>query len=253
MKNKNLSVILISTLLLIFLSACATKNEISNATTKKNGDESVTTSKQTEGQNKNQSNILYTINSEASLKRMYSTIDEFNESDAVETIVKGVITNVEYTYQSNLAYTILTLDVQDTYKGESSNVIKVYEDGGYVKLKDMKDSFKDASFTQEQLDKGLVDVRFFNSPHSKVGEEVVLYLTKNSEPLPIDSYRIVSSLYGKFVLDKTDGKYKRINLEVKDDSSSKPSEKIGLVTKFEKSILKNEMENKLKTKFKNTK
>lgn len=235
MDKKNLCFLLIISFMLVILSSCSSKAKTQNTGYIKNM-ANVNVSEQKQEENINKINIVYTINTEASLKHMYKTIDEFNKSDAVDTIVKGNIVNVEYTYIGGCSYSILTVDVLNSYKGNNVKTIKVYEDGGYVKVKDMIDKLKGNSLSQEQIDKGVIDIRFFNTPHSQVGQQVILYLTKNSSPLPTDSYRIISSVYGKFVLDSIDGKYKRAPLDTADST----------VSNYEQSILKVNMENKLK-------
>ena len=237
MNKKTLLFLSISAFMLFTLSACSSNNKVSDKTIKNTPTKVVSTLPQ-DNEKTSEPKILYTVDTDAALKHMYLTIDEFNESSAVDAIVKGTISDVEYVYISNCAYSILTVDVSTSYKGNNSGVIKVYEDGGLVKLKDMVDSRKDNSLTADQLNNGVVDVKFFKTPHSKVGQEVMLYLTKNSTPLPTDSYRIISSLYGRFTLDKADGKYKRPALDLANDSASGSSNK---TSSYEQYISKNDM------------
>ncbi|MCM8709459.1 hypothetical protein M2651_00280 [Clostridium sp. SYSU_GA19001] len=245
---------LLSMFILITFTACLSSqdNKTKNSFIKNESNLDVVSIQQIKLENK--PNILFTVTADASLKHIYSTVDEFNKSDAVDTIVKGTITNIEYVYVSGLAYSILTINVLQSYKGNCAKTIKVYEDGGYVKVKDKLDELKKhidvEKLTQEQIDNGVIDIKFFNAPHAKKGQQVILYLTKNIAPLPTDSYRIVSSLYGKFTLDKSDEMYKRIALDTKDDTitnnkESENSSKIDLVTNFEKEISESDMEYKL--------
>lgn len=198
--------------------------------------------------NLDESDILITVNTDASLKHMYNTIDEFNKSNDVELIIKGIISNVQYTYIDGCAYSILSIDILKSYKGNSPKKIIVYEDGGYVKVKDMINELKNhidtSKLSQNQIENDVVDIKFFNSEHSKIGEQVILYLTPNSAPLPTDSYRIISSLYGRFTLDKTSGKYKRIELDGKNDKVG--SKNVGLPNKYEQDISETDMSNKFK-------
>jgi hypothetical protein len=190
----------------------------------------------------NKENVLFFFNGDAVLKYLYATIDEMDESDAVDTIVKGIITDIDYVYEEGLAYTIITVNVLDSYKGKSAKEIKVYEDGGYVKVKDMLDEFKDngmdleKKLSKEKIENGLVEMKIFNAPHSQKGQQVILYLNENKNSNSTDSYMIVSSVYGKFTLDKNTGKYKRLAEDT--------------IANFEDSISKDEMEKKLKNKFK---
>jgi hypothetical protein len=59
--------------------------------------------------------------------------------------------------------------------------------------------------------KGLVDFRFMGARHSEVGDEVVLFLGKNSNTgTPIDTeYFIVSGVHGRFTLDSKTGQFMR--------------------------------------------
>lgn len=190
----------------------------------------------------NELNIVFTVNSNASLKHMFKTIDELKNSNSVDTIVKGEISSIEYVYLDHVAYSILTIDVIKSYKGNPAKTIKVYEDGGYVKLKDMLDDLKphieDNSLTAEQIENGVVDSKFLNAPHSMLGQQVIVFLTRNNEPIRPDSYRITSSVYGKFTLDKTDGQYKRLPLDPKEYSAT-------YIANFEASIPEAQMENKI--------
>lgn len=195
-------------------------------------------------------NILYTVNADAALKQMYPTIDELNNSNAADAIIKGTVSDVQNVYIGGVAYSVLTIDVLKSYKGNPAKTIKVYEDGGYVKIKDMLDELQGHidvnSLSQEQIENGVVDVRFFNAPHSTPGQQVILYLVKNPNPLQKGSFQIVSSLYGRFTLDKSDGYYKRLALDTKDDVGTDNQNKNDLVIKYEASKQQADMENMLR-------
>ncbi|MFZ7121818.1 MAG: hypothetical protein ACOWWH_12830 [Eubacteriaceae bacterium] len=193
--------ILILCIFIIFISFTGCSEKSSKETTKENND------------------VLFSLDADAALKQLYGTIDEYNKSDAVEAIVKGNITDVEYVYINGCSYSILTIDVEQFYKGnKGKKTIKVYEDGGYVKYTDIrnelksKSDFSEENLTEDQINNGIVDFRFFNAPHSQKGQKVLLYLFYNVEPLPTDSYMIVSSVYGKFTLNEENNKYERISI-----------------------------------------
>jgi len=191
-------------------------------------------------------NVLFFFNSTATFDtgQIRVTIDEINESHLVDTIVKGIITDIDYVYLSGeTEKTIYTVNVLESYKGNSAKEIKVYEDGGYIRVKDILDEFKDKGIdlekklTKEQLENGLVDKKFCNAPHPKKGQQVILYLGKNTHPAYLaDSYTPLGSVYGKFTLDKNKEQYKRPPYD-------------GIVN-FEDSISEVDMEKKLKNKFK---
>lgn len=189
--------------------------------------------------NQKKNNVLFFFTGDAVLKHLYTTIDEMNESDAVDNIIKGIITDIDYIYADGLASSILTVNVLDSYKGSTTKEIKVYEDGGYVKVKDMIDEFNnkgmdlEKDLSKEQIENGLVDMKIFNAPHSEEGQQVILYLNKNKHNNFIDnSYSIISSVFGKFTLDENTGQYKRLS------NADIPN--------FEDSISKEKMEEKFK-------
>lgn len=156
--------------------------------------------------------VVMTVAEDAVLKQFYSTVDELNKSSYVDAIVEGTVSNVRYEYIDEVTYSILTVQVSQVFKGSVPQTITVWEDGGYVKLKDMLGEFKGhadtSTFTEDQLD-GTVDVRFFDAPHSNVGDEVILYLWKNPNKSEAGSYMMVSSVFGRFILDKQTGNFER--------------------------------------------
>lgn len=233
------------TIILLSMAYFALAHNTQDIAVKSKPDANAMKTEPTEEQVANEQDVLFTVNSEVALKHRFSTIDEFNNSNVVDAIVKGRISNIEYVYIGHVAYSILTVDVLKSYKGNTAKTIKVYEDGGYVKIKDMLDDlrahFDVNSLSTEQIENGVVDVKFFNAPHATVGQQVILYLSQNTD-FRRDSFSITSSLYGKFTLDKTDGKYKRLPLDPKEYSATD-------VANWEASILEAELENKLsKTK-----
>lgn len=158
-------------------------------------------------------NIIYTVQTNAVLKRLYPTIDEFNKDPEIDAIIKGRVTRVDYSYLDGIARSILTVNVLQSFKGNVPKTIKAYEDGGYVRLKDVMERFKDKNFettyTPEQIENGIVDFKFENAPHAKPGQQVMLYLWRNKPPLPTDTFMIESSVYGRFTLNKNNGNYER--------------------------------------------
>jgi hypothetical protein len=255
---KKTSVLLSALILMIFAVFLASQNKNNqNIDTKKESSVSVSTTEQKEISISDkpinvdeikEENVFFFFNSTATFDpgQLCYTIDEMNESDLVDSIVKGIITDIDYVYlEGHVAQTILTVNVLESYKGNTSKEIKVYEDGGYVRLKDMLGEFKDKGMdlekklTKEQIENGLVEKKFSNAPHPKKGQQVILYLTKNPNKPPLmlaGSYMLLGSVYGKFTLDKNTGQYER--------------SPYGNSVNFEKSISEHEIEKKLKKKFK---
>lgn len=216
---------------------------------------------QEENQNVSKGNILITSNSEALYKILHPTIDEYYKDDAVDAIVEGTITDVDYYAYStdNAAKTLLTINVSKSIKGNTTKTIKVYEDGGYIKFKDVIGEFDGhidvKKLTKEQIENGIVDIKFENAPHSKADQTVVLFLNRNPNVGQTDTFQIVSGPYGKFTLDINDGNFKRISLNAKEEASDTDSQsrlKQGnlpvsdFAARFETSVPKADMENKLK-------
>lgn len=174
--------------------------------------QSQTSPTQAEGQ-KVPGDVVYELSTDASLKYDYATIDELNKSDVVDAIVKGTVTDTQDSYIEGVAYRVLTVDVQRIFRGETASRITVYEDGGYVRVKDMLPELQGrmdtTSLTPEQVENGVVDVRFLGAPHSQVGDTVLLYLLVNPNKSQGDSYQMVSSVHGRFTLDAGTGEYAR--------------------------------------------
>lgn len=239
--NKN-TVLLSSIILIIgsvFLLEQSKKTKYIDVEKESSTSTSIISENEVTDDNQKKNNVLFFFTGDAVLKHLYTTIDEMNESDAVENIIKGIITDIDYIYTDGLASSILTVNVLDSYKGSTTKEIKVYEDGGYVKVKDMIDEFNrkgmdlEKDLSKEQIENGLVDMKIFNAPHSEEDQQVILYLNKNKHNNFIDnSYSIISSVFGKFTLDENTGQYKRLS------NTDIPN--------FEDSISKEKMEEKFK-------
>lgn len=240
------SIIIIVTVSMLF-TGCSSKNKASTE------NESKLINKIQIDNKKN--DIVLTINSTANLKTMYATIDEYNDSDEVDKIVKGTIENIEYIYpEAGNALSILTVNVSETIKGEHTDEVVVYEDGGLISFEEFeqKNSAQlnkkniDKAKISEQLKKNkLVEFTFEKAPLSKKGQEVLLYLFENPNINEIKgSYMLVSSHYGKYVLDKKSKTYKRHKIEFKDEKEKGTLS--NFATNFEYEISEITMDDKLK-------
>lgn len=158
-------------------------------------------------------NVVYTVTADALLREDYATIAELNKSDVVDAVVKGRVTATEDVYAEGIANRVLTVEVGKRFKGSTTATVRVYEDGGYVKLKDMLPDIAahldPSAFTDDQIENGVVDVIFMGAPHSEVGDNVILYLKKNPNASQADSYQLVSAMHGRFILNSKSGDYER--------------------------------------------
>lgn len=159
-------------------------------------------------------NVLYTTSSEASLQHDFDTIAELNKCDFVDAIVKGTVTATKDVYEDDYAMRLLTVDVQKCFKGQTATTIQVYEDGGLVPVKlllpEMQIHGGGNNLTQEQIDTGVVDVRFLGAPHSEVGDTVLLYLYNNPNAGHEGTYQLVSCTHGRFILNAKSQNWERV-------------------------------------------
>lgn len=190
--------------------------------------------------------IFTEANSEAALKNLYYNIDEFIDSDSSDAVVKGNIAEIEYVYIDGCAYSKLTVDVEEAYKGEVQETITVYEDGGYTRLSDEKEQVEAhadlSQYTEEEMGNLLIDHTFMGAEHSKVGDTVILFLKSNEGSILSDSYRINCSVFGRYTLNNDN--YIRTEFLVEDDNPEGVSAYSNMDT-FEVSVSKSMLEEKL--------
>ncbi|SHO51756.1 hypothetical protein [Anaerocolumna xylanovorans] len=203
MKKKSIYISIFLTLIFL-LTACSKSINTDNTSDKiinQDANETLT------HDNVDDFNIISTVNSSASLKAFYYNIDEFVNSGNFDAVVKGKITDIQYQFIGSIARSILTVELSETYYGDIGNIssIIVYEDGGYAKYSDVMESIKPhidiSKYSEEERSNSIVDYCFMDAKHSQVGDEVVMFLTLNSPPLPEDSFYITSSVFGKYTLN----------------------------------------------------
>lgn len=191
-------------------------------------------------------NVFMEAKSEASLKNLYLDVDEFIESNSSDAIVKGQVSDIEYVFIEGCAYSILTVDVQDVYKGEIGDVIKVYEDGGYARLSDEREYIEPhadlSEYTEEDMNNMLIDHIFMGAEHSQVGDVDILFLKTNQGGLPNDTFRLNCSVFGRYILK--DASYVRTEFVVENDN---PDGAVGysVMKEFEVSLPQSVLEEKL--------
>lgn len=190
--------------------------------------------------------IFTEANSEAALKNLYYNIDEFIDSDSSDAVVKGNITEIEYVYIDGCAYSKLTVDVEEAYKGEVQEIITVYEDGGYTRLSDEKEQIEAhadlSQYTEEEMDNLLINHTFMGAEHSKVGDVVILFLKSNEGSILGDSYRINCSVFGRYTLSQDT--YVRPEFLVQNDNPEGIAAYSNM-DEFEVSVSKSMLEDKL--------
>lgn len=195
--------------------------------------------------------ILFTADANASLRVLHRSIHEYYEDDEVDAIVEGDISNIQYTHIGTSIFTVLSLNVSQTFKGQTENPILVYEDGGYAKFKDMLSVFEGHvdvdKLTTDQIENGIVEEKMFGAPHSEVGQRVVLFLIKNPNlgSSPTRTYQVVSSVYGKLTLDRGRSVFKRFQLDETDDPADKSALPAQGVVPFETSITRADLVSRL--------
>lgn len=159
--------------------------------------------------------VYDTVNIDAMLTELYNSIEEFNAADSVEAIVKGTVKSVSYEYLEHCPFTVYTLEISDCYKGMLNGIITVYEDGGYIPLSDMQEDLAahaEGFMDEINIDEYAMDMIFMGAEHVQIGDTLIAYLVPTSAPMRENSYRYVSSVFGRFVL--ADGVYERTMFEV---------------------------------------
>ncbi len=112
-------------------------------------------------------------------------------------VVRGVVTGVEYGHDEvGTTYTLVTLQIDETIRGDVRGSISYMELGGFIKASDLsaingpKDGVPSAS-----PDDGWVDVQFLGATHSEIGDEQVVFLRSNSQ----FGYEVLQGPYGRYV------------------------------------------------------
>jgi hypothetical protein len=149
--------------------------------------------------------VVMFMNSEASLKEDYATIEELARSKTVVAIVRGTVSAVRDVYVERSAFRVLSVNVAEGLLGQAGRQISVVEEGGVVPYAKVAPDFprKDGDPAPPANPAGYVDFRFMGARHSEVGDEVVLFLGANPNiGTPIETeYNMVSSVRGRFTLD----------------------------------------------------
>lgn len=140
-----------------------------------------------------------------------------NVSDAV---VKGKVKKVEYTIVDGNAWTKLTFNVNDIFKGniKSGEDIDIYYKGGYISLEDHikyhDDAIRFENLSESEIKNTVIketldgEVEFVQN-----NEELILCLLKARDymPFPKDSYE---RLYASGMLKEQNGKYVQLYGEI---------------------------------------
>ncbi|MDO5156401.1 MAG: hypothetical protein Q4D51_10595 [Eubacteriales bacterium] len=206
-------------IMLVLIAGCGKTDDVSNVNLQENKeciaeDNTSLLVEEAELQNVNENQLYnrdiinYQIftqaNSEAALKNLYYSIDDFIESDSSDAVVKGNVVEIEYVYIDGCTYSKLTVDVENVYKGKVEKTITVYEDGGYTRLSEEKEQIEAhidlSQYSEEEMNNLLIDHTFMGAEHSNIGDTVILFLKSNEGTIMSNSYRINCSVYGRYKL-----------------------------------------------------
>lgn len=154
--------------------------------------------------------VVATIDSEALLKNNARTLAQLVASPELALVVRGFVQKVDYTREHGLEDTVMTVDVTRVLRGHASNTVVVHEDGGFVLARQLEaenvDKFPGSKPSGRPGD--MVDIQFEGAAHPVVGDDVVLFLSRDPNAGREGQYQEVGSVYGRFVLGKA-GRYVR--------------------------------------------
>lgn len=151
--------------------------------------------------------IVGTVRLDAALKDVFPTIDALARSARSELVVRGIVTDVAYVFDGQLARTKLTVSVEQSWRGPAAPQVVVWEDGGFVPAADFAAANADKQLASRVT--GWIDVRFEGASHPHVGDHVVLFLARNPNPGQQGTYQEVSSVYGRLTQDPGGASYSR--------------------------------------------
>lgn len=189
-----------------------------------------------------ESNIVLTFDTSFDWNKFYHTVEELNTAST--TVIRCHLTKSDsYMTEYFNIYTNYTVCVDEVYKGkqiEKNKEIVIKSLGGtiplseYLSLNETKSFETPQTYTNEQLENGLVQDLVDGIVPLESGKEYILYLNQNDD----GKYSITGTVQGIFELsgDKMERKLSKL---IKSDSE------------FEKNINKKEWDNKYSSKLKN--
>ena len=160
-------------------------------------------------------NVVLVAGSSAAYTHIYHNVDELIASDQTELIIQGrVVAYRDVLLYNEKAFRVLEVEVQQSFKGKSASKVYVYDEGGIIPLKDalpVVGAHIDLStLSEQQLADSVVDFRPEAGEHLKVGDNVVMFLYRNTNKVPEEvSYMLVMSAYARYTLDPATGEYVR--------------------------------------------
>jgi hypothetical protein len=164
-------------------------------------------------------NVVLTAGSSAAFTHFYHNVDEFIASDQTELIVQGrVVAYRDVLVYNQSPFRVLEVEVEHSFKGKAASKVYVYDEGGIIPLKDalpvVGAHTNLSALSEQQLADSVVDFRPQAGPHLKVGDNVVMFLYRNTNKVPEEvSYQVVMSAYGRYTLDPATGQYVRPDLD----------------------------------------
>ena len=140
---------------------------------------------------------------------------------------------------------MLTLDVEKCYLGDVGSTVTVYEDGGYVRLSELKEDLAGheaeaqtgGETTGSDPEETVADVTFMGAGHSRAGDEMIAYLVPNTPPMAEGSYHFLTSVFGRFM--REGDVYVRPDFVIEDEGNGSGR------NEFETTIAAEEMEGRM--------
>lgn len=143
--------------------------------------------------------VTRTSNTEAALTFVPAGVRSLWKDPAASIVARGVVSKVEYRHDPvGTAYTLVTLDVEKTWRGANTKQLTFMELGGYIRQGDLeaingpKDGIAPAADPN-----AWVDQRFMGATHSVVGDHEVVFLHRiNGGEY---DYELLQGPYGRYI------------------------------------------------------
>ncbi len=147
-----------------------------------------------------------TIDIQSAAEKIYD--NDFDTLEKTSTlVVEGTISELKYVNHSSFAYTLATVDVSTTLRGDAPDKLTVLFMGGYIPLKVFAEAesargIDYSQYSEEELDNTIIHDKWDGEEEPKVGDKAVFFLKKGTAfPEFGDYYSIVSGTDGEFLSD----------------------------------------------------
>lgn len=145
-----------------------------------------------------------TVNIQSAAEKAYD--NDFETLEEVSTlVVEGTISELKYVNHSSFAYTLATVDVTQTLRGNTPDKLTVLFRGGYIPLRVFAEAESErgldyTQYSDEELDNTIVHDKWDGEEEPAVGDTAIFFLKKGTAfPEFGDYYSIVSGTDGEFV------------------------------------------------------